>query len=77
MPKIEVVGRSKQKVEQLFWDTITQVRADLAGSSGEMTIRHFVRRMERNGHDGSTLPPWCVMMRAWIDTPWNGSATTS
>jgi hypothetical protein len=29
-PKIEVVGRSK-KVEQLFWDIVTQVRADLAG----------------------------------------------
>ena len=31
VPKIEVVGRSKEKVEELFWDTITQVRADLAG----------------------------------------------
>ncbi len=31
VPKIEVVGRSKEKVEQLFWDAITQVRADLAG----------------------------------------------
>ena len=29
--KGEVVGLSKQKVEELFWDTITQVRADLAG----------------------------------------------
>ena len=31
MPKIEVVGRFKEKVEQLFWDTVTQIRADLAG----------------------------------------------
>ena len=31
VPKVEVVGRSKEKVEELFWDTITQVRADLAG----------------------------------------------
>jgi hypothetical protein len=31
VPKIEVVGRSKEKVEELFWDTINQVRADLAG----------------------------------------------
>ena len=31
VPKVEVVGLSKQKVEELFWDTITQVRADLAG----------------------------------------------
>jgi hypothetical protein len=31
VPKIEVVGLSKAKVEEIFWDTITQVRADLAG----------------------------------------------
>ena len=30
-PKVEVVGLSKVKVEELFWDTITQIRADLAG----------------------------------------------
>jgi hypothetical protein len=29
--RVEVVGLSKDKVEELFWDTITQVRADLAG----------------------------------------------
>jgi hypothetical protein len=33
LPRVEVVGLSKQKVEELFWDTITQVRADLAGVS--------------------------------------------
>ena len=31
VPRVEVVGLSKEKVEDLFWDTITQVRADLAG----------------------------------------------
>ena len=31
MPKVEVVGLSKEKVEETFLDTITQVRADLAG----------------------------------------------
>ena len=40
-------------------------------------FRYFVRRMERNGHGDSTLPPLSVMMTAWTDTPWNGSATTS
>ena len=30
-PKVEVAGRSREKVEQLFWDTITQVRAEPAG----------------------------------------------
>ena len=37
VPKIEVVGLSKEKVEELFWDTVTQVRADLAGSPQEIT----------------------------------------
>ena len=36
VPRIEVVGSSKEKVEELFWDTVTQVRADLAGSTEEM-----------------------------------------
>ena len=31
VPKIEVVGRSKEKVEELFWDAVTQARAELAG----------------------------------------------
>ena len=30
VPKVEVVGLSREKVEELLWDTITQVRADLA-----------------------------------------------
>ena len=37
VPKIEVVGLSKEKVEELFWDTVTQVRAELAGSPQEIT----------------------------------------
>ena len=37
VPKVEVVGLSKEKVEELFWDTITQVRADLAGRPEEIT----------------------------------------
>jgi hypothetical protein len=32
-PKIEVVGRSKEKVEEIFWDAVTQARAELAGVS--------------------------------------------
>jgi hypothetical protein len=31
VPRVEVAGVSKDKVEELFWNTITQVRADLAG----------------------------------------------
>ena len=30
-PRVEVVRLSKEKVEETFWDTVTQVRADLAG----------------------------------------------
>ena len=76
VPRVEVAGLSQEKVEELFWDTITQVRAELAGIQGN-NFRYFVRRMERNGHRDSTLPPWCVMIPAWTDAPWNGSATTS
>ena len=31
VPKIEVVGRSKEKVEEIFWEAVTQARAELAG----------------------------------------------
>ena len=31
VPKIEVAGVSKEKVEEIFWDAVTQVRAELAG----------------------------------------------
>lgn len=31
VPRVEVIGQSRERVEELFWDTITQVRADLAG----------------------------------------------
>ena len=45
VPSVEVVGLSREKVEEMFWDTITQVRADLAGVPGN-DLRYFVRRME-------------------------------
>jgi hypothetical protein len=32
-PKIEVVGLSKDKVEDVFWEAVTQARAELAGVS--------------------------------------------
>jgi hypothetical protein len=32
-PKIEVVGRSKEKVEEIFWEAVPQARAELAGVS--------------------------------------------
>ena len=32
---------------------------------------------EQNGYGGSTLPFWYVMMSAWTDATWHGSATTS
>ena len=31
VPKIELVGVSKEKVEEIFGDAVTQARADLAG----------------------------------------------
>ena len=76
VPRVEVVGLSKEKVEGTFWDTITQVRAIWRASRGS-DFHYFVQRMERNGYGDSTLPPWHVMMPPWTDAPWNGSATTS
>ena len=37
-PKIEVVGRSKEKVEELFWDAVTQARADSLESRGNRLL---------------------------------------
>ena len=31
--QVEVVGLSKEKVEEIFWDAVTQARAELAGVS--------------------------------------------
>lgn len=42
---VEVVGLSRRRWRRCFWDTITQVRADLAGSPGN-DLRYFVRRVE-------------------------------
>ena len=68
VPKIEVVGLSKEKVEEMFWDAVTQARADLAGVQRN-SFRCLVRRMERNEHSDSTLPQLSVMMTAWINVP--------
>ena len=76
MPKVEVVGLFKEKVEEIFWDAFTQVRAELAGIQRN-NFRYFVRQKEQNGHYDSTFPPCCVMIDPWINAPWTGSATTS
>ncbi len=31
VPKIEVVGLSEEKVEEIFWEAVTEARAELAG----------------------------------------------
>ena len=76
VPRVEVVGLSKEKVEELFWETITQVRAGLASASRK-GFPSIERKMETNGHGSSTLPLLSVMMTVWIHPRWNGSATTS
>ena len=42
VPNIEVVGRSKEKVEAIFWEEITQVRTELARMPWKL-IPLFVR----------------------------------
>ena len=43
VPRVEVVGLSKEKVEELFWDTVTQVRAESGGSTKEVISASFVQ----------------------------------
>ena len=49
VPKVEVVGLSKEKVEETFWDAVTQVCADLAGSPRN-SFHSFAQQTERNGN---------------------------
>ena len=76
MPKIEVVGRSKEKVEEIFWETVTQTAPSWPESRGN-NFRSFVRQIETNEHGDSTLPSACVIIDPWTDATWTGSATTS
>ena len=49
---------SKDKVEELFWDTVTQVRAELAGRTQEIiSARCHATKRNEMGMSGSTLPP--------------------
>ena len=48
VPKTEVVGRSNAKVEELFWDTITQARADLAAPRGN-SLRSLCEEWKQMG----------------------------
>ena len=71
-----MAGPFTQTVEENFCETITQVRADLAGSQRKW-LPLFVQRVEREGYGASTLLYACAMMRPCIDGLWNGSATMS
>jgi hypothetical protein len=76
VPRVEVVGLSKEKVEDCSGTRSPrsgQTWRELQGKN----FRFFVWQTERNVYIGSTLPLLSVMMIVWIDAPWNGSATTS
>ena len=77
VPKIEVVGPVQGEGGGDSSGTRSPRPGPTWPESRGNNFRYFVRRMERNGHGDSTLPPLCVMMTAWTDAPWNGSATTS
>ena len=77
VPRVEVVGPVKGEGGGDLLGRGHPGPGRPGGHPEEMIFRYFVRQMERNGHGDSTLPPWCVMMPAWTDAPWNGSATTS
>ena len=76
VPRVEVAGCRGRRLRNSSGTRLPRsgrIWRECHGSS----FHSFMRRMERNGHGGSTLPPWCVMMPAWTDAPWNGLATTS
>ena len=56
VPRVEVIGLSKEKVEETFWDAITQIGSSWRASRGN-NLLPFVQQMERNGHGASTSPP--------------------
>ena len=49
VPRVEVVGLSKQKVEELLWDTITQVRGRPGGGTQEITSAFLCSRWNETG----------------------------
>ena len=77
VPKIEVVGLSKEKVEETLLGRGHPGQGRPGGGPEEIASTSFVRQTEQNGHGDSTLPSSCVMMTVWTDATWNGSATTS
>jgi len=74
LPKVEVVGLSKEMVEEIFWDAITQVRADLAGIH-RSSFHSAAHQAEIKAHGASTSRFSCAMMPTWIVELWNGSGT--
>ena len=77
VPKVEVVGLSKEKVEETVLGHHQPGQGRAGRESQGNRFPYIMRQMERNRHCDSTFPPLSVMMTAWIDMPWNGSATTS
>ena len=49
VPKVEVAGLSKEFVEVLFWDTITQIRAELAEVSKKYLPLFLCNRWQEMG----------------------------
>jgi hypothetical protein len=49
VPRVEVVGLSKAKVEETFWDAITQIREHLAGNPEEIISARLCSRWKETG----------------------------
>ena len=56
VPRVEVVGLSKEKVEEISGTRLPRSGPTWREFPGN-ELRSFVRRVERKGHGGSTLPP--------------------
>ena len=77
VPKIEVVGLSKEKVEEIFWDAVTQASAELAGVPEEIASATSCSGWNEMGMATRHCRPGASSSISWTDVTWNGSATTS
>ena len=76
VPRVEVVGLSKEKVEEIFWDALPRPGPTWPESRGN----NLPLFCAADGTKPASRLDIAVLMRhdaLWTDVTWNGSATTS
>jgi hypothetical protein len=75
VPKIEVVGRSKEKVEEIFWEAVTRRGPSWRECPGN-SYRYLCGERKRTGMATRHCRSRPSSSNPWTDAIWNGSATT-